>query len=295
MSHIFVCFGETLWDIFPKVKRIGGAPLNVALRLHSLGNKVHVISRVGNDLNGQKILAYLKENHLTTECIQEDQVLPTGKVKVILDEKKTASYEILMPVAWDAISVKNEDLDKIKEADAFIFGSLSCRNSISKSTLHQYLSFAKFKVFDANLRAPFYSIKLIFELMHIADMIKLNDEELHEISKHLRVSDESIENQIKHLSTKTKTKHICITLGAKGAIFFTNGLFFKNTGYQVVVKDTVGAGDSFLAALVHEFLKGTQPQISINFACAMGAVVASSHGANPKVTHLDLTRFVDVG
>ena len=52
MTRKIVCFGETLWDIFPNGKRIGGAPLNVALRLHSLGNKVNIISRIGNDQDG---------------------------------------------------------------------------------------------------------------------------------------------------------------------------------------------------------------------------------------------------
>ena len=293
MTRKIVCFGETLWDIFPNGKRIGGAPLNVALRLHSLGNKVDIISRIGNDQDGQNIVSYLKENHLNTESLQLDQTLPTGAVKVILDQHKTASYEISMPVAWDAISVKNKDVDKIKESDAFIFGSLSCRNDITKATLQHYLSFAKFKVFDANLRAPFYSMELIFELMQLADMIKLNDEELEEIYKHLNISNKTIEDQIKQISKNTNTKHICITLGADGALFYTNGILSKNTGYQVVVKDTVGAGDSFLASLVHQFLKNSTPQVSINFACAMGAIVASSHGANPSVSNEELLRIIN--
>ncbi|MCP4882316.1 MAG: carbohydrate kinase [Flavobacteriales bacterium] len=293
MSHKIVCFGETLWDIFPNDKRIGGAPLNVALRLHSLGNEVEIISRIGHDQDGQEIASYLQENQLNTESLQLDQLLPTGTVRVILNHTNTASYDISMPVAWDAISIKNKDLDKIKESDAFIFGSLSCRNDISKATLYRCLSFAKFKVFDANLRAPFYTLELILELMHLADFIKFNDEELDQITKHLNIHQKTIEDQIKYLAVKTKTKHICITLGANGALFFTNGYFYRNSGYSVIVKDTVGAGDSFLATLVHQFFEESKPQTSIDNACAMGAIVASRSGANPSVSKKDLIEIID--
>lgn len=50
MLKIF-CFGEILWDVFATHKKIGGAPLNVALRLQSLKNKVSIISSVGKDLS----------------------------------------------------------------------------------------------------------------------------------------------------------------------------------------------------------------------------------------------------
>ena len=293
MQPKVVCFGETLWDIFPDKKIIGGAPLNVALRLNSLGDEVQIISCIGNDPDGDDLLAHLKKEQLSTDTIQRHSDLPTGNVEVHLDSTHTASYTISEPVAWDHISFNKDDIEFIKGADAFIFGSLCCRNNISKNTLITYLSHASFKVFDANLRTPFYTLPNIIELMNMADMIKLNDEELDEISRHLNISTETIENQIKHLSQKTKTKHLCVTLGANGAIFFTNGHFFKNTGYHVTVKDSVGAGDSFLATLVHQVLKGSQPQISINFACAMGAIVASSHGANPPVSKRELLKIIN--
>lgn len=56
-----VCFGEVLWDIFPNHEKIGGAPLNVATRLQSLENTISVISRVGADSYGDKILDFLRK------------------------------------------------------------------------------------------------------------------------------------------------------------------------------------------------------------------------------------------
>ena len=222
MASKIVCFGETLWDIFPDKKVIGGAPLNVALRLHSLGDQVSVISSIGNDTDGKHILDYLNEHGLDIKAIQIDESHPTGNVQVHLDTNNTATYTISEPVAWDQIKVSHDDIERIQMADAFIYGSLSCRNTISKNTLLSYLSHAPFKVFDANLRTPFYSLESIVELMHAADFIKLNDEELEEISQFLGVFAKTIEEQIKYSSKFTETEYICITLGAEGALFYTN-------------------------------------------------------------------------
>ena len=294
MTHKFICFGETLWDIFPDKKVIGGAPLNVALRLNSLGHEVRMISKIGQDQDGINLLEYLKKQKLIIDGIQIDQQLPTGNVQVHLDQNNTATYSISAPVAWDHIEVNQTDIEHIKYSDAFIYGSLSCRNKVTRETLHKYIKHASFKIFDANLRAPFYDFYSIKSLMQEADLIKLNDEELIEISDFLELSDQSMEQQISALSRLFGNRYICVTLGSKGAILFSDGKFYSNPGYPIKVKDTVGAGDSFLASLTHQLLKGKAPQYALDFACAMGAIVASNHGANPKVSKLDLSRFVHI-
>ena len=288
MASKIVCFGETLWDIFPDKKVIGGAPLNVALRLHSLGDQVSIISSIGNDSDGKHILDYLNEHGLDTKAIQIDERHPTGNVQVHLDKNNTATYTISEPVAWDHIKASHDDMEQIQMADAFVYGSLSCRNTISKNTLLSYLSHGRFNIFDANLRPPFYSLIAINELMKLADFIKLNDEELEEINHFLGIVASSIEDQIIQLSALTKTDHICITLGANGAILYTKSEFFRNHGYKVKVKDTVGAGDSFLASLIHQLVLGTEPQSALDSSCAMGSLVASKNGANAKVTNEEI-------
>lgn len=284
MVSKIVCFGETLWDIFPDKKVIGGAPLNVALRLHSLGNEVRIISSVGNDVDGKNLLTYLKEQHLSTDAIQIDTKLPTGNVQVHLDNSNTASYTISEPVAWDHITISQDDIERIQLSDAFIYGSLSCRKSISKNTLLTYLSHAPFKVFDANLRTPFYTLQAIVELMNLADLIKLNDEELEDVTKFMGITANSIEDQIIELAAITGTDQICITLGANGAILFMNSTFYRSLGYKVIVKDTVGAGDSFLASLIHQLVLNKHPQKALEDSCAMGSLVASKNGANAFVS-----------
>jgi len=278
-----VCFGETLWDIFPDKKVIGGAPLNVSLRLHALGADSKMISRIGQDNEGVKLLEYLKSKSFDISLIQTDKHLNTGNVQVHLDQNNTATYTISEPVAWDHISIEKADIEQISKTDAFIFGSLCCRNSISRKALFECLPRAKFKVFDANLRAPFYTMELIVQLIGVADMIKLNDEELEEVSIFMKIKADTIDAQIKELAERTNTKYVCVTLGADGAIYYENGMFFKNPGYKVIVKDTVGAGDSFLASFVYQFILGTASQAALDFSCAMGSLVASKNGGNAHV------------
>lgn len=96
-----VCFGEVLFDVFPTHRKIGGAPLNVALRLASLGANTHIISRIGTDTIGQELIDYVRMNGVNTTSIQVDEVFNTGEVIVQLNEKGSASYTINYPVAWD--------------------------------------------------------------------------------------------------------------------------------------------------------------------------------------------------
>ena len=282
MSDI-VCFGEVLWDVFPTHKKIGGAPLNVALRLSSFDNNVTIISSVGNDLDGKNIISFIDEKGVSTEEIQINDEYHTSYVKVTLNNEGSASYNIEFPCAWDYIELKDTSKSIVKKSDAFIFGSLVTRNELSKTTLLELLKVAKFKVFDVNLRAPHYNMTLLNELMNVADFIKFNDEELLEICDYYNHKSKDLEDNIKFISNKTHTKQICVTLGDKGAILFKNNNFFKSQGYKVAVKDTVGAGDSFLATLINQILKNNNPQKAIEHASAVGALVASKEGANPKV------------
>ena len=166
-----VCFGEVLWDIFPTHKKIGGAPLNVALRLNSMGVTTTMVSRVGKDENGEDILAFLSSQEVTTDFIQVANEYKTGVVNVMINEKGNASYDIAYPSAWDKIE-KIERMDKlINEADVFVFGSLASRDEVSRETLFSLLEKAKYKVLDANLRAPYYTKEVIYSLMLKADFI----------------------------------------------------------------------------------------------------------------------------
>ena len=287
-----VCYGEVLWDVFPTHKKIGGAPLNVALRMNSMGVKTNMISRVGADENGDEIVSFLKENKINVDEIQIGEKYKTGVVNVMINEKGNASYDIAYPSAWDKIE-KIERMDKlINKADVFVFGSLASRDEGSRETLFSLLDKAQYKVLDANLRPPYYTTEVINSLMLKADFIKLNDEELREISRELDSPYNSFEQNIKFIAEKTNTKQLCVTKGEFGAVLYYNGKFYYNSGYFIKVVDTVGAGDSFLASLLLRLLRGKSPQKALNYACAVGALVAGQEGANPKISEKEIKKFM---
>lgn len=287
-----VAFGEVLWDVFPTHKKIGGAPLNVALRMNSLGVATTIISSVGNDEDGVDIISFLNNQSVSSDSIQVGEEYKTGVVNVMINEKGNASYDIMYPSSWDKITLTNEMIEKVSESDAFIFGSLICRDEISRSTLYALLDKAKYKVLDANLRAPYYTTEVLIELMSKADFIKLNDEELWEISRKLESPYNSFEQNIKFIAQKTNTKQICVTKGAFGAVLYYNNKFYYNSGYFIKVVDTVGAGDSFLATLIVRLLRGKSSQKSLNYACAVGALVAGHEGANPKISEKEIIKYM---
>tara|TARA_R110002096_G_scaffold53122_3_gene138107 strand:- start:622 stop:1506 length:885 start_codon:yes stop_codon:yes gene_type:complete len=286
------CFGEVLMDVFPTHKKIGGAPLNVAVRLQSFGNAIAIISSVGADKKGKKIVDFIQKNNLNCEGLQVDEQLKTGNVKVSLNSKGSASYDIKFPRAWDQIQLTEKAKNITKEADAFVFGSLVARNEVSRNTLYELLKIANYKIFDVNLRPPYYTIEILSYLMNQANFIKFNDEEIFEIAKDLNFESTSLEENIQFIAATTQTKSICVTKGKHGAILYYHDAFYYNKGYHIKVVDTVGAGDSFLASLITKLLKKESPQKALDFACAVGALVAGSEGANPAIKVEDVNKFL---
>ena len=292
MSKKVICFGEILWDVFPGGEKIGGAPLNVALRLKSLGIATTIVSKIGKDQLGKRLIDFIHQQGIGTEYIQQDAQFETGKVNVTLDQNGAASYEIAYPAAWDKIDLVPTLEEEVAQADLFLFGSLVTRDVVSKKSLLSLLKKASFKVFDVNLRAPHYSQTLIEDLMQKADLIKFNDEELAEISKAMGSQEKSLEKQLRFISVKTNTPKVCVTKGGDGALLLLNDQLYDQKGFPIKVVDTVGAGDSFLATLLEGILTNKAPEIALENACAMGAMVVSSTGANPKITPEELHHFI---
>lgn len=292
MSNV-VCFGEMLWDIFPSHRKIGGAPLNVALRLTSFNHDVTMISAVGKDDTGNKLIDYLIKNDLNTECIQQHEAHATGEVNVILNDKGSATYDIKYPRAWDKIVLTDNSINTVDNSDAFMFGSLITRDEVSRKTLFQLIKLANYRIFDLNLRPPHYSKEILIHLMEASNFIKFNDDELYEVSIFMGSKYNSLEQNLHYIAKKTNTRHICVTKGQHGAILLYDNILYYNSGYQIEVSDTVGAGDSFLGSLISKLLNKVDPQSAINFACAVGALVAQREGANPKISISEIDSFMN--
>lgn len=288
-----VCFGEILWDVFPDKERIGGAPLNVASRLSSMGVTTEMISKVGDDEKGKELISYLEKNKVGTKAIDKDTMHPTGMVNVSLSAGGSATYDITYPSAWDKIQMTSAMEESVRSADAFVFGSLVCRDEVSRNTLFNLIPKAKYRVLDFNLRPPHYSKDLLMELMQNAEFIKFNDDELFEIAEMMGSKYNSLEQNLLFMAVKSSAKSICVTKGSHGAVLLHDKKLHYNSGYKIKVKDTVGAGDSFLGTLIAKLLQGVKPQEALDYACAVGALVAGEEGANPELPAERINTFIN--
>lgn len=291
MTASMICFGEVLWDILPSGPVPGGAPMNAALRLRSLGWDTGIISSIGNDTNGVALRDLLSGNGVECSLLQQHPSLPTGAVHVALDRTGSPSYDIVSPSAWDHIASDHTAIERVRTSACFLFGSLACRNDVSRATLLSLLEVAPCNVFDVNLRPPFISLPVIMQLSAHADIVKMNDEELLQLCGDTGTSD--IRRNIRAMAERTTAKIICVTKGKEGAVVYADGIFLEHPGYRVKVVDTVGAGDSFLAGFVSELLSGKPLSRALAFGCALGAMVAGRKGANPVITPEEIDRFIE--
>jgi fructokinase len=287
-----ICFGEMLWDMLPTGKMAGGAPMNVAIHLKNFGQNALIISRVGTDDLGKELLEFIDKNGLDSQFIQQGQNHLTGVVKVNMDDKNNVSYKIVKPVAWDYILLEEEALNAVKNADCFVFGSLSARSEQSFDTLKKLLEVAPVKVLDINLRPPYYDKETIEFLLTKTDILKLNHLELDEICAWFFEANE-ITEKLSQLSKMFNLKTICITLGEDGAMLFHEGEIYKSSGFEVEVADTIGSGDSFLACFIANFLNQENIEKTLQKACAVGALVAQNHGATPFISEQDIQNLLN--
>lgn len=273
-----VCFGETLWDVFPNDQKPGGAPLNAAVHLKRFGFNPIMISRVGTDKLGNGLLDFMKNKNIGTEFIQVDSDYPTGVVNVEIAESGDATYDIVFPSAWDYI----EEPDNLNfDEFLLVFGSLASRNVASKNTLLKLLDKADTTLFDVNFRAPHYTRELIEELLQKSNIVKLNEDEIEIIGEWLGMIGGSIETICERLTIQFDLDQIIVTLGGEGAMVYRDKQVFRHAGFKVKVTDTVGSGDSFLASYLAHFLKGLPVADCLEMACATGAYVATQNGAVP--------------
>lgn len=277
------CFGEILWDVLPTSKQPGGAPMNVAADLRNFGLNAQLISRVGNDDLGRELLDFLAKKDIPLDLIQIGQTHLTGVAKANISDSNEVTYKIVQPVAWDYIQLDPVLLNVVRESDLFVYGSLAARSPQTHETLLALLAVARRKVFDVNLRAPHYNRATVEELLHQADIAKLNEHELIELSGWYG-EENDLHHAMGQLRDRYKLDALCVTLGADGAVLLDETGLHSQVGFPIEVADTIGSGDAFLAAFLHKTLQGEYPKKTLEFACATGAYVATQQGATPAFT-----------
>ncbi|WP_215223479.1 carbohydrate kinase family protein [Echinicola shivajiensis] len=290
MHKKIVIFGEMLWDCFSDKSIPGGAPMNVALHTQYLGLETSFISRIGNDNWGKELIDFVESKSLNTDLVQMDEHYDTSRVLVDDTDKENIKYEIVEPVAWDFIQWTKEMQQKVDKADAFIFGSLAARSEDSRTTLFKLLETPVLKILDINLRAPYFEASLLEKLLKKADILKINDDELDlliDIFKLAKDWDKALER----LTEIFELRMICVTKGSAGAIIFDGEKSYSHPGYKVKVEDTVGSGDAFLSGFIYKSLSGDSPKEILDFACALGALVATNKGGTPQYEIEDISKI----
>jgi fructokinase len=260
---------------------MGGAPANFAFHAASLGADSVVASRIGTDPLGNELLQKLNTLKLPTAYIQKDTHHPTGTVTIDLDKKGIPSYKIHENVAWDYIEPTESLLYLAFNCDAVCFGSLAQRNDDSANTIQTFLSNVKpdcLKIFDINLRQNYYSKNIIGDSLYLCDILKLNDEELPVIKKLFDIAGNETQS-LAEITTRFKLKLIALTKGADGSLLYTTTKQSMRKSDPVKIVDTVGAGDSFTAALAMGLLKNMNLEEINEHANKIAAFVCSKAGA----------------
>lgn len=276
-----VGLGEVLWDLLPGGKQLGGAPTNFAYISTLLGDRGVVASRVGHDALGQEALKRLKTLTVETSYVQLDDSRRTGTVKVQVDQRGQPRFVIDEDVAWDFLSWSRSWKMLAREAEAVCFGTLAQRSLRSRRTISQFLrSTRAVRVFDVNLRQTFYSPEVLRESVSMAMIVKMNHEELPIVLTALGLNpgeDKAAAKQLLNLGPKL----VCVTRGRRGSFLISRRTAVEHEGFRMRVKDTIGAGDAFTAALVHEYLRGASLAKMNDAANRMGSWVAAQAGGTP--------------
>lgn len=289
--HQVTCFGEVLWDILPSAELPGGAPMNVAYHLRKLGVYPALITRIGKDEYGTRLKAMLENSGLTTDYLQVDEDHDTGLVYARLGAHHEVTYDIVFPSAWDFIQWKEELGGLLMQASYFIYGSLASRHEVSRDTLHRLLEAARTRVLDINLRPPHFNRTGIEYLLDKADILKMNNAELALVSGWYG-EQRDIEDQVRLLQERFGIDTLIVTMGGEGALVWEGGTIYRHPGFSVQVADTIGSGDAFLAGFIYQKLQGVPADIALEFACGMGAFVATKAGACPSYETAEVTALI---
>jgi fructokinase len=285
-QHVVV-LGEVLWDLFEHSRRLGGAALNFGVHARRLGHEVSLISAVGADELGRQASETIATLDLDTTLLQTTGRFPTGTAQVQLAPKGETVFAIGRPAAYDALLISDREIEALgQRAPAwFYYGTLFASTAEGDAVLERLLRAlgGASKFYDLNLRPGFDSPELVDRLLAWADVVKLNEEELHRVREFTGLP-ATAEAFCREATRRYGWKAVGVTLGSRGCAVLANEQYVEAAGRPVEVVDTVGAGDAFAAAFMHG-LSSRWPVAEIAaFANRVGALVASRHGAIPHWT-----------
>lgn len=290
--RLILGIGELLWDLLPEGPRLGGAPANFSVMAGRLGNHAAILSRIGRDELGRAAVDLLNPLPADMEFLQVDPVHETGRVTVEFKDGQP-EYVIHQPAAWDALELSDEWVQLAARADAICFGSLAQRSPVSRQTIQTLASETSsecVRVFDVNLRAPFYSGEVMQESLELATVVKMNDAEVPQVLGLLGMGvDAGLDSAALRAGARrlldefSTLRMVAVTRGGHGSLLMTREAWHEHPGIATRVVDTIGAGDAFTAAMTHYLLRGAGLQTLNEAGNRWGSWVASQSGAMPAL------------
>ena len=269
--------GEILWDIFPDKKILGGAPANFVFHARQFGSDATLFTALGNDQQGIE----LEENAVKAGIIMQSSRVshPTGIADIFLNNEQVPTYKLNDNCAWDHIPLTNKLKKFAEKADLIVFGTIAQRNIESRNTIQEALKLSKSSskiLFDINLRLDFYSKEIIEESLNAANYLKLNDEE-ESVLQNL------FNKNIEQIISDFNLELAILTLGPKGSKIITSNSMSECPAAKCKIVDTVGAGDSFTAFFIINYLKGMSISESQKKASKVAAYVCAHNGATVQI------------
>lgn len=304
---LVVCFGELLIDFVPTVgglsladapafkKAPGGAPANVACGIAKLGANAAFIGKVGDDEFGYMLADVLKDQKVETKGIRFDAQARTALAFVTLRADGEREFMFYRNPSADMLFEVNElDIDLIKQASIFHYGSISLITEPSRSTHMEAMRIAKeagaLLSYDPNLREPLWPSKEaakegIKSIWDEADIIKISHEEVIFLTGG-DPKDDVANMKMLHPGCKL----LLVTEGPDGCRYYSPKFQGQVGGFKVQVVDTTGAGDAFCAGILSQI--ASSPDIiedeaklreALSFANACGAITTTERGAIPAL------------
>jgi len=281
--------------MLPEGPQLGGAPANYGVMASRLGDHAAILSRIGIDELGKRALEILTPYPVDCDHLQIDADQPTGRVTVTLQDGQP-SYRIHEPVAWDFFELSEDWLHEAERADAVCFGSLAQRSDLSRNTIHALLRATQpecVRIFDVNLRAPYYTAAILRASLKLASVMKMNDAEVPLVldllglksAPSLREGAERLLEEFRDLQL------VAITCGGSGSLLVSPRGWHQHPGIPIQVADTIGAGDAFTAAMTHYLLRGAPLAVLNEAGNRWGSFIASHAGAMPEIDAETLRRI----
>lgn len=275
--------GEVLFDLFPDGTAVlGGAPFNVAWHLQAFGLRPVVVTRVGDDALGEKVLQTMDGWRMNTIGVQLDREAPTGRVQVSIGDDGP-SFDIPENQAFDALEAEPA-LQALEGLDVGLLyhGSLIARSRGAGRALRVIRESVAVPIFvDVNLRDPWWDLDRVTRMIRGARWVKLNDDELAELTDLERPGiDGDLERTAAQLSRRNDVEQLVVTCGDRGAIVWVGVRSVAGLPPGAVdVVDTVGAGDAFSAVWIAGLLHGWGAETTLVRALDFAAAICGVRGA----------------